>query len=55
MSKFDNKKGGAAKLVFELLAVKAGVKVVFSRPYCYYGSLFCLENYNEFTTHWAIC
>jgi len=45
---------GVTELVFELLALKAKIKGVFSRSYCCYGNLLCDENNtNVFTSDWA--
>ena len=46
---------GVTELVFELQALKAKIKGVFSRSYCCYGNLLCHENNtNVFTSDWAI-
>ena len=46
---------GVTELVFELQALKAEIKGVFSRSYCCYGNLLCHENYtNVFTSNWAV-
>ena len=47
---------GVTKLVFELLALKAKIKGVFSRSYCCYGNLLCHKNNsNLFNNDWAVC
>ena len=35
---------GVTELVFELSALKAKIKGVFSRSYCCYGNLLCHKN-----------
>ena len=48
---------GVTKLVFELLALKAKIKGVFSRSYCCYGNLLChdqRDKTNVFTSDWAV-
>ena len=43
------------RLVFELSALKAKIKGVFSRSYYCYGNLLCHENdTNVFTSDWAV-
>ena len=47
---------GVAELVLELLALKAKIKGVFSRPYCCYCNLLCHKiNSNLFPDDWAVC
>ena len=47
---------GVTELVFELYALKAKIKGVFSRSYCCCGNLLCHEiNSNLFTDDWAVC
>ena len=42
---------GVTKLVFELQALKAEIKDVFSRSHCCYDNLLCYENnVNVFTS-----
>ena len=44
---------GVTKLVFELKALKAKIKGVFSKPYCCYGNLLCHKtDSNLFTNDW---
>ena len=46
---------GVTKLVFELQELKAKIKGIFSRSYCYYGNLLCDENNtNVFSSDWAV-
>ena len=46
---------GVTEFVFELLALKAKIKGVFSRTYCCYGNLLCHENNtNVFTSIWTV-
>ena len=46
---------GVTELVFELKALKAKIKGVFSRLYCCYGNLLCDENNtNLFISDWAV-
>jgi len=46
---------GVTELAFELQALKAKIKGVFSRSYCCYGILLCDENNaNVFTSDWAV-
>ena len=46
---------GVNRLVFELKALNAKIKGVFSRSYCCYGNLSCNEtNTNGFTSDWAV-
>ena len=40
LSQFDDKIG-VTKLVFKLKALKAKIKGVFGRSYCYYGNVIC--------------
>ena len=48
-------KNGVTEFVFELLALKAKIKGVFSRPYCCYGNLLCHKiNSNLFPDDWAV-
>ena len=47
-----NNKMGVTELVFELYALKAKIKGVFSRSYCSYGNLLCQEN--NTTSDWAV-
>ena len=45
---------GVTEFVFELQALKAKIKSVFSRSYCYFGNLLSHENNtNVFTSDWA--
>ena len=47
---------GVTELVFELQALKAKIKGVFSRPYCCYGNLLCHKiNSNLFSDDLAVC
>ena len=47
---------GVTELVFELQALKAKIKGVFSGSYCCYGNLLCYKiNSNLFTDDWAVC
>ena len=47
---------GVTKLVFELQALKAKIKDVFSRSHCCYGNLLCHKiNMNLFPDDWAVC
>ena len=47
---------GVTEFVFELLALKAKIKGVFSRSYCCYGNLLCHKiNGNLFPDDWAVC
>ena len=47
---------GVTELVFELSALKAKIKGVFSRSYCCYGNLLCHKNNSIlFTDDWAVC
>ena len=44
------------ELVFELYALKAKIKGVFSRSYCCYGNLLYYKvNGNLFPDDWAVC
>ena len=44
---------GVTELVFELLALKAKIKGVFSRSYCCYGNLLCkIDDCNLFANDW---
>ena len=65
LSKFDNKKMGVTKLIFELQEPKAKIKGILRRSYGCYGSLLCqkidrstLSNdwevfwYHEFAINW---
>jgi len=46
---------GVTELVFELQALKAKIKGVFSRSCCCYGNLLCDENNTSvFTSNWAV-
>ena len=46
---------GVTEFVFELQALKATIKGVFSRPYCCYGNLLCHKiNRNLFPDDWAV-
>ena len=41
--------------VFQIKALTAEIKGVFSRSYCCYGNLLCHENNtNVFTSDWAV-
>ena len=43
------------RVVFEIYALKAKIKGVFSRSWCCYGNLLCHENKtNVFTSDWAV-
>ena len=47
---------GVTELMFELQALKAKIKDVFSRKYCSYGNLLCHTiNSNSFPDDWAVC
>ena len=47
---------GITELVFELQALKAKFKGVFSRSYCCYGNLLCHKIHgNLFLDDWAVC
>ena len=47
---------GVTEFVFELYALKAKIKGVFSRSYCCYGNLLCNTiNGNLFPYDWAVC
>ena len=47
---------GATELIFELQALKAKIKGVFSRLYCCYGNLLSHKiNSNLFPDDWAVC
>ena len=53
---FDNKKMGVTEFVFELKALKAKIKGIFSRSYCCYGNpLYHKINSNLFPDDWAVC
>ena len=46
---------GVTEFIFELKALKAKIKGVFSRSYCCYGNLLCQENNTKvFTRDWAV-
>ena len=54
LSKFYNKKK-FYRAVFEIEALKAEIKGVFSRSQCCYGNLLCHENNaNVFSNDWAV-
>ena len=54
LSKFCNKKK-FHRAVFEIYALKAEIKDVFSKSQCCYGNLLCHENHtNVFTSDWAV-
>ena len=47
---------GVNRLVFELKALNAKIKGVFSRSYCCYGNLLCHKiNGNLFPDDWTVC
>ena len=46
---------GVTELAFQLKALKAKIKGVFSRSYCCYGNLSSHENNTSvFTSDWAV-